>query len=158
MLIETFMRKQLGLKAHTVTRVEETDEYMIVHIDRLGGRLLRCGVFRQRCRKVHSVRKAREWRDLSMAEIAIEAALPPSSGRMSAMRLAGGGFSLGGTVGAGDHVFVECGSEPGSGPELAGNGPSLRVELEERGDRRRAGSGVWAAPPEAPAGACRRHR
>jgi transposase len=64
-LIETFMRKQLGLKAHTVTRVEETEQYMIVHIDRLGGRLLRCGVW-QRCRKVHSVRKPREWRDLSM--------------------------------------------------------------------------------------------
>ena len=36
MLIETFIRKQLGLKAHTVTKVEETDECMLVHIDRLG--------------------------------------------------------------------------------------------------------------------------
>jgi len=35
-LIETFLRKQLGLKAHTVTKVEETERYMIVHIDRLG--------------------------------------------------------------------------------------------------------------------------
>src|SRR5262249_15752661 len=42
---------------------------MIVHIDRLGRRLLRCGVCRQRCRKVHSVRKAREWRDLSMRKL-----------------------------------------------------------------------------------------
>ena len=66
MLIETFMRKQLGLKAHTVTTVEETERHMVVQIDRLGGRLLRCGVCRQRCRKVHSVRKPREWRDLSM--------------------------------------------------------------------------------------------
>jgi transposase len=32
-----FMRKQLGLKAHTVTKVEETEQYMVVHIDRLGG-------------------------------------------------------------------------------------------------------------------------
>src|ERR1035437_8486799 len=69
MLMETFMRKQLGLKAHTVTKVEETEQYLIVHIDRLGGRLLRCGVCRQRCRKVHSVRKAREWRDLSMRKL-----------------------------------------------------------------------------------------
>ena len=30
MLIETFIRKQLRLKAHTVTRVEETDECMLV--------------------------------------------------------------------------------------------------------------------------------
>jgi hypothetical protein len=35
-LIETFLTKQLGLKAHTVTKVEETEWYMIVHIDRLG--------------------------------------------------------------------------------------------------------------------------
>ena len=42
MLVETFLRKQLGLKAHTVTKVEETDQFMMVHIDRLGSRLLRC--------------------------------------------------------------------------------------------------------------------
>jgi transposase len=69
LLIETFIRKQLGLKAHTVTRVEETERFMIVHIDRLGRRMLRCGVCRQRCRKVHSVRKTREWRDLSMRKL-----------------------------------------------------------------------------------------
>ena len=66
MLIETFIRKQLQLKAHTVTKVEESDGCMLVHIDRLGTRLLRCGVCRQRCREVHSVRPQREWRDLSM--------------------------------------------------------------------------------------------
>jgi transposase len=68
-LVETFIRKQLGLKAHTVTKVEENERYMMVHIDRLGRRLLRCGVCRQRCRKVHSTRKAREWRDLSMRKL-----------------------------------------------------------------------------------------
>ena len=66
MLIETFIRKQLALKAHRVTKVEETGEQMVVHIDRLGKRLLRCGVCRQRCRQVHSIRKERQWRDLSM--------------------------------------------------------------------------------------------
>jgi transposase len=71
-LIETFLRKQLGLKAHTVTKVEEAERYMIVHIDRLGHRLLRCGVCRQRCLKVHSVRKAREWRDLSMRKLPLK--------------------------------------------------------------------------------------
>jgi transposase len=65
-LIETFIRKQLALKAHRVTKVEETGEQMVVHIDRLGKRLLRCGVCRQRCRQVHSIRKERQWRDLSM--------------------------------------------------------------------------------------------
>ena len=72
MLIETFIRKQLGLKAHTVTKVEETEDYMIIHIDRLGDRLLRCGLCRQRCRKVHSMRKKREWRDLSMRKLPLK--------------------------------------------------------------------------------------
>ena len=46
-LIETFIRKQPRLKAHTVSRVEETDQCMVMYIDRLGKRLLRCGVCRQ---------------------------------------------------------------------------------------------------------------
>jgi transposase len=71
-LLETFIRKQLRLKAHTVTKVEETDEFMIVWIDRLGKRLLRCGVCRQRCREVHSVRKERDWRDLSLRKLPLK--------------------------------------------------------------------------------------
>ena len=71
-LIETFIRKQLRLKAHTVTRVEETEEAMVIYIDRLDQRLLRCGVCRQRCREVHSVRKEREWRDLSMRKLPLK--------------------------------------------------------------------------------------
>ncbi len=66
MLIETFIRKQLGLKAHRVTKVEQTGEQMAVYIDRLGRRLLRCGVCRRRCRQVHSIREERQWRDLSL--------------------------------------------------------------------------------------------
>lgn len=72
MLIETFMRKQLGLKAHTVTNVEETKEFMVIDIDRRGDRLLRCGLCRLRCRKVHSVQKRREWRDLSMRKLPLK--------------------------------------------------------------------------------------
>lgn len=71
-LIETFIRKQLRLKAHTVTRVEETEEAMVVHIDRLGRRLLRCGVCQQRCRAVHSTRPEREWRDLAMRKLPLK--------------------------------------------------------------------------------------
>ena len=71
-LIETFIRKQLRLKAHTVTKVEETDECMVVQIDRLGKRLLRCGVCRQRCREVHDIRGEREWRDLSMRKLPLK--------------------------------------------------------------------------------------
>jgi transposase len=67
-LIETFIRKQLRLKAHRVTKVETTEDSMIVYIDRMGKRLLRCGVCRRRCLEVHSVRKEREWRDLAMRQ------------------------------------------------------------------------------------------
>lgn len=71
-LIETFIRKQLRLKAHAVTKVEETDECMRVYIDRLGKRLLRCGVCRQRCQEVHDIRKERVWRDLSMRKLPLK--------------------------------------------------------------------------------------
>ena len=33
---------------------------------------IRCGVCRQRCRKVHSVRRPREWRDLSMRKLPLK--------------------------------------------------------------------------------------
>src|SRR2546422_3980126 len=45
---------------------------MLVHIDRLGKRLLRCGVCRERCQEVHDIRKEREWRDLSMRKLALK--------------------------------------------------------------------------------------
>ena len=72
MLIETFIRKQLGLKAHTVIQVEDRGEEMIVSIDRLRKRLLRCGVCRKRCKEVHDIRKEREWRDLSMRKLTLK--------------------------------------------------------------------------------------
>ncbi len=81
MLIETFLRKQLGLKAHTVTKVEETERFMVVHIDRLGSRLLRCGLCRQRCRKVHSLQKPRVWRDLSMRKLPLKLRYRPRRAR-----------------------------------------------------------------------------
>src|SRR5450432_2766596 len=45
---------------------------LVIHIDRLGDRLLRCGIYRQRRRKVHSVQKAWEWRDLSMRKLPLK--------------------------------------------------------------------------------------
>ena len=69
MRIETFIRKQLRLKSHTVTKVKATEEWMAVHLDRLGHRLLRCGVCRQRCREVYALCPERTWRDLSMRKL-----------------------------------------------------------------------------------------
>ena len=68
-LIETFIRKQLRLKAHRVTKVESSEDSLIIFIDRMGKRLQRCGVCRKRCLHVHSGRKEREWQDLSMRQI-----------------------------------------------------------------------------------------
>jgi len=76
-LIETFIRKQLRLKAHTVTKVEETDDCLRVYIDRLGSRLLRCGVCRKRCREVHDIRQQREWHDLSMRKLPLKLVYRP---------------------------------------------------------------------------------
>ena len=45
---------------------------MIVSIDRLGQRLLRRGVCRQRCKEVHDIRKEREWCDLSMRKLPLK--------------------------------------------------------------------------------------
>ena len=77
MLIETFIRKQLRLKAHTVTKVEESDGCLLVHIDQLGNRLLRCGVCRQRCLEVHDIRREREWRDLCMRTVPLKLCYRP---------------------------------------------------------------------------------
>jgi transposase len=71
-LIETFIRKQLGLKAHRVTKVDEQEDEMVISIDQLGHRLLRCGVCRQRCKEVHDIRREREWRDLSMRKLPLK--------------------------------------------------------------------------------------
>jgi hypothetical protein len=64
-LVRNISEKQLGLKTPRVTNVEETEQFIVVDIDRLGSRFLRCGLCRQRCRKVHSVQRTRVWRDLS---------------------------------------------------------------------------------------------
>ena len=69
MQVETFIRKLLRLKAHRVTVVETSPEQVMVEIDRLKSRALRCGVCRGRCKKVHQVEEARRWRDLSLRNL-----------------------------------------------------------------------------------------
>jgi len=153
-LIETFIRKQLRLKAHTVTKVEETAECMIVHMDRLGGRLLRCGVCRRRCREVHSVRKEREWRDLAMRKLALKLCYRPRRRGVPALWRAGGGFSLGRAMGTSHQGAGQCRGRAGSGVELVGRGASVRAELEERSDDSEAGRAIWLEKPCAAAYTC----
>ena len=67
MLLQTFLRKQLRWKAHTVTAIEESDAAMVVQIERLGSRRLRCSRCGRSCRRVHSrAVKQRSWRDLAL--------------------------------------------------------------------------------------------
>ena len=66
MLMETFIRKQLGLKAHKVTAVEQTQTGLVVHVDRLGKRRLRCGLCRRPAGQVYDLQRQRDWLDLSM--------------------------------------------------------------------------------------------
>jgi len=65
-LIETFIRKQLGLKAHRVTGVEQTDTRLLIRIDRLGKRRLLCGRCRRPAQTVPGLRPERRWLDLTM--------------------------------------------------------------------------------------------
>lgn len=69
MLVETFIRKLLHLKAHYVTAVRQNPEQIVVEIERFPSRRLRCGVCRGRCKKVHQVEEARSWRDLSLRHL-----------------------------------------------------------------------------------------
>jgi len=71
-LVETHYRKQLGLKVHRVTKVEVTRDSVVVSIDRLGRRLLRCSVCLRRCQKVHGLGRQREWRDLAFRDLPLK--------------------------------------------------------------------------------------
>ena len=154
MLIETFIRKQLRLKAHTVTKVEETERYMIVHIDRLGSRLLRCGVCRQRCRKVHGMRKAREWRDLSMRKLPLKLRYRPRRVECPRCGVRVEDFPWAEPWARVTTALSNAVASAGAGVELAGNGTPVRTELEERGDDCEAGGAIRFEPSGAPAGAC----
>jgi transposase len=76
-LIQTFIRKQLGLKAHKVTAVELTEAGLAVHVDRLGNRRLQCGLCRRPAGQVYDRQRQREWLDLSMRGVRMVLRYPP---------------------------------------------------------------------------------
>jgi transposase len=65
-LVETFIRKLLRLKAHRVTAVEHSVEQMVIRIDRLGCRRLRCRGCGRPCAKIHQFEAPRHWQHLSL--------------------------------------------------------------------------------------------
>src|SRR5277367_2966336 len=92
------------------------------------------------------------------AEVAAETALPSPARRMSQVRRAGGGLSLGGAVVAGHHGSVQCRGPAGQRVELARNGASLWVELEKRGYSGEASRAIRIKASGAAARACDRDR
>jgi len=73
MRMETFIKKALGLKAHRVVQVEESETGdLAVWIDRVGRRRLQCGrCGRQTARSAPTRRPVRRWRDLAMRTQAV---------------------------------------------------------------------------------------
>ena len=67
MRLERFIRKSLGLKAHTVVKVEELPEGgLVAPVERLPNRPLSCGACGQATGAVAATRRpVRRWRDLS---------------------------------------------------------------------------------------------
>jgi len=70
MRLETFIRKSLGMKAHTVTQVNELpDGGVVAHVERLPGRRLACGECGHPAGKVATARRpARRWQDLALRD------------------------------------------------------------------------------------------
>ncbi len=67
MRMETFIRKQLGMKSHYVARVEETEDAVIAYVERIGRRQLNCARCGLPCKSTHGrSKKQRTWRDLSL--------------------------------------------------------------------------------------------
>ncbi len=68
MLVETCIRKGLGLKAHRVVAVREEGEVIVAEIVRLGRRRLRCsGCGGESCRTAGR-QGVRRWRDLRLRD------------------------------------------------------------------------------------------
>jgi len=69
MRLETFIRKSLGMKAHTVVQVEEQPDGVVAHVDRLPGRRLACGECGRPVPKVATTRRPeRRWQDLALRD------------------------------------------------------------------------------------------
>jgi hypothetical protein len=81
MRMETFIRRALELKVHRVVRVEadEAERELVVHIDRLGQRRLRCGACGLTARRVATTRRPeRRWQDLAMRDYTVWLVYAPS--------------------------------------------------------------------------------
>ena len=157
MLIETFIRKQLRLKAHRVTKVETKEESMVIHIDQLGKRKLRCGFVGSHADACIACGTGGSG-GICPCESCIWFCATNRAGKMRAVWRAGGGFPLGRAVGASDSSLGQCGSQLDTGAELARHSAALCSELEDSGGGRAAGGALWPASSQAAAGTQDWHR
>jgi len=70
--METFIRKQLRMKSHYVVQIEESDNVMIAHVERIGRRQLVCGRCRLPCNQTQGRLQDRTWQDLNLRNIVLK--------------------------------------------------------------------------------------
>lgn len=69
MRLEHCIRRWLGLSAHRVRSVEETDDCLVAEIEAVEGRLPRCGHCGRKVRRTKGRMKRRLWRDLKIRKL-----------------------------------------------------------------------------------------
>jgi len=77
MRLEHCIHRWLGLAAHRVRSVEESDDRLLAEIEPIEGRLPRCGCCGRQVRRMKGQAKRRLWRDLKMRKLALALAYTP---------------------------------------------------------------------------------
>ncbi len=95
MRMETFIRKQLRMKAHWVTKVEATPEGLVAWVERRGQRRLRCGECGRPARQVLRRDPARSWRHLPLGSEPCALVYQPHRVRCLRCGIPGGASPLG---------------------------------------------------------------
>ena len=136
MLVETCLRKGLGLKAHRVVAVREDGDVIVAEIERFGRRRLRCSGCGGAVKHTAGRRPLRRWRDLRLRARPLVLAYQPYRVRCGRC-----GVRVEQVPWAAQWVRVTTalarGGRP-AGPEavVGGGRGALRPRLEDRGGDR----------------------
>jgi transposase len=78
MRLESCIRKGLRMKAHRVREIrEENEKLLVAEVERIEGRLLRCGGCSLPVGRIHSRGRPRRWRDLPVRDQELELSYTP---------------------------------------------------------------------------------
>jgi transposase len=77
MRLEHCIRRWLGLVAHRVRKVEETDGRLIADVEEMKGRLPRCGCCGRQVKRTKGRTRRREWRDLRIRHLPLVVVYTP---------------------------------------------------------------------------------